>query len=948
MLHRWNLQASAALVLGLALGLAGCGDDGKKGGADEDPGGGDAAAGGASGESSEPDAAVEAPAPDAEVEDPEPDAAAPEPDAALRGDAAPPEPDAAPPEPVVVEVETILGVPTTTAGLANRVTCEARDEMGEPVAGVRTFFEVRPGEGWRRVEGDRSAVLGERAGFYEITCTAPNLGLRDETPHRWDVVPGDAARVDVEVDPRVVTAGGRARAACFAADAYDNPIPAGGARIEVSPAGGGAEVDGLFVDFTRAGRYRVDCEVDGVRSERGARVDVLPAVASNIAVAVFPERPVYDVGEVVQLVATVTDRFGNRVQSAPVAFTGDPPIPPFGDGRYRPDAEGRYTLTATVGGPTFDGVPLSASAEILVDAGGPAIACERPAPGEMLVVELPGGALELSGRVNDVAGVAGLTIDGEDVEVQADGSFATQVSPTWGLNTHDIVATDAVGNQNSTFCSYFAAGAYLPEDAPLDDGVALALTQGAVDDGAPSMPLRSLVDLLRMVIDSPGLIETLDATLRAQNPVLPNECRQSLPLVGCILRAGAEYRGMRVGGPNPMSGELIDGGIRFAARISNVALDVKLLGTVTNSGTITAEWIDVGLTFDIGLRDGQPDVTLRAVDRLAVGGLDSDFDGVITGFILELVFSAFEGTIRNELVNALRGFLVDNIDEVLSGVLSGLDISALSAQLEIPSLSGGDPIPLDVGFGLTTIDTNAQRFLVGLGTTVGGPVVEAGRSAGVPLPPGPVLLEPTPEGTIGASVSMALLNQLLHQLWRAGLFRIDDVGGLLGDLPEGTSVGLRVLLPPAVIGTGDGASLRLFFGPATGEVLIPDLFATPLQGRLTAEATTSVALVDGTTIQFGDPEAEAPVVIERLSFVVEGAAIDAQSREAIERLLTRVLQVVINQALNDALPALPIPDFALPDSLNEFGVPMGTRLGLRSAALGGTEGHWVVDGEFGE
>ena len=43
-----------------------------------------------------------------------------------------------------------------------------------------------------------------------------------------------------------------------------------------------------------------------------------------------------------------------------------------------------------------------------------------------------------------------------------------------------------------------------------------------------------------------------------------------------------------------------------------------------------------------------------------------------------------------------------------------------------------------------------------------------------------------------------------------------------------------------------------------------------------------------------------------------------------------------------------VPDFALPDSLATFGIPPGTRLGVRNLVLQGTPSHWLVDGDFGE
>ena len=80
------------------------------------------------------------------------------------------------------------------------------------------------------------------------------------------------------------------------------------------------------------------------------------------------------------------------------------------------------------------------------------------------------------------------TVDGAEVPLDGEGGFATEVAPAWGLNVHELVARDAVGNVSSTFCSYFASARYVAEDATLADAILLHLSQGAVDDGAPDRP----------------------------------------------------------------------------------------------------------------------------------------------------------------------------------------------------------------------------------------------------------------------------------------------------------------------------------------------------------------------------------------------------------------------------------------------------------------------------
>ncbi|MCA9539105.1 MAG: hypothetical protein KC620_09460, partial [Myxococcales bacterium] len=544
-------------------------------------------------------------------------------------------------------------------------------------------------------------------------------------------------------------------------------------------------------------------------------------------------------------------------------------------------------------------------------------------------------------QVTDVAGLAAVEFDGQPVELDAQGRFQVNVQPSWGLNVHELTARDAVGNENSVFCAFFAADTYLGENDALFDAVALHMTQAALDDGPPSNPISSLVDLLRRVLDSPALVATIDEALRAQNPIVPNDCRASLPIIGCVARLGAEYRGLRVGGPHALSANMVNGGLQFVARLNNLAVDFRTTGTISVSGTMNVDYVLVDLTFNVRLNNGRPEVTLRRTNRVEVGSLNLDLDGAIARLFdgaIDLIFGAFEGTVREQLVGALRGFLESELDALLSSVLDSLDLASLGLGFDVPTIDGSPPIGLALGVAFDQIDVTDQRMRIGISTRVNGDTRQPARSAGVPMVEPPARVALAPRGNVAGAISLGVINQVLHRLWRAGFFHFDDAGSLLGDLPEGTALGLRVIIPPAAEGIG-GEHVRLHLGPAVGEVTYPGLFDEPLRLRLVATVTAGVQLV-GDQLVFGQ------ITIESLHFVVEDVAMTADGRATLERDLRRIVQALADQALNQLLPAVPIPDFALPDDLERYGVPRGTRLGLRNATLQGTHTHFILDGVF--
>ncbi|MFN3197820.1 MAG: hypothetical protein ACE366_05315 [Bradymonadia bacterium] len=867
--------------------------------------------------------------------------------------------DAAVPPPVVRSIQTRLGTPSTAAGRGNRVTCEALDEEGFPIGDVITRFEVRPPEGWSRPPAGEDGVvpnelIGAQAGVYQVTCLAPQLGLRDQTPARWDVLPGAPARLRAVADSEVTTAGETVTVTCEALDAAGNPVPVPEAVLVVSPDDPGNEIvypdpengGPIELNLTVAGRYTVACAYKDASADVVAEIEVLPGPPAQLLASLAPERAVYAIGQVVELVTLITDRYGNIVPDAPLTWGAEPPIAGFGEGRFRPQAEGLYRVGVTVQGPTDGNRMLEAWLDLVVDAGGPAISCDGPEPGGQIAVR-PGETVRLEGRVDDVVGVERLTVDGAVVPVAADGRFSVDVGvPAWGLNLHQVVAEDAGGQDNSIWCTYFASPTYQFERDPVQDSIRLTLAREAIDDGPPANPLGSIGDLLRALVESEGLIQTLDESLRAQNPIVPNTCQTRI-LGRCIFSIGAEYRGLDINGARTTSLSPIDGGLRATLRLDDVVLDARLLGTLGNRGTISASFIEVFLTFDVDVVRGQPQITLRDVERLRIGNLDADFEGVITGTLLNLIFDAFESLVRNELTSALRDFLELELDALLTDVLAGFDIAALSAAFPIPDPNGGAPVPITVSVQLSSVTADPDGLALGVLTQTAGRIGEGGRSLGVPMPPEsanclPVDSSPPAQPrTASALIRVAFLNQMLHRVWRAGLFRLEDAGAL----GEGVSASFRLRVPPAAeLPVSLRPDLRVHLGPLEGELGYAGLFDEPIRFSVSAILDVPVALADEDGVATLTLGAGDGVTISDFALDFPGVVVTAQARPALESVLLELVESLVLQGLAEALPSLPIPDFALPDDLADFGIPPGTRLGLDDLRLRHHEGCWLLEG----
>jgi hypothetical protein len=850
--------------------------------------------------------------------------------------------DAATFAPIAFDVQTRVGDRNTVAGLENRVTCEILDQTGEPIGGHDVVIEVLPDTGFERTD---IGLIGHLARDYEITCSVPSLGLRDGTPAEWTVFPAIPDRVTTTLSTDAISAGGEVQVTCAAFDRFGNPVPRDDAyAIDVEPPPAQLLRRLNTLRFISAGEFEVTCSLPGAESAPGEVLSVRPGLPAHLDLSLFPQRPVYPVGAVVELVPSVTDTYDNPIPDAPLIFEADPALEAFGEGRFRCSPEGRYTLAVSVDGDTFEGRGLTETADILVDFGGPGITCDDPGPGDAIV--LGAHPEELRGSVADIAGVASLTVDGHPIDLGADGRWRADVDVQWGLNVHEVVATDEAGSENSTFCAYLASEEYLNENQFLDDALLLRLGQGALDDGEPDRPLASLADVIRRVINAQALVDQVHRAGLAQNPIVPNECRLRV-LGACLFRFGAEYTSLAIGGRNTLSMQIVDGGLRFEITIRNLSVGARLLGTLGNRARFDADDITIGLTFDVDLRaNGNPDLSVRSIDRVHVGDLHSDFSGFLTGWILELAFWAFEGLIRDTLTDAIRGYLEDSIDQVLSDLLGNVNIGELSQGFDVPSLTGGEAIPLNFAFGLNRLDLGNGRMMVGLKTKVDGPNRVAGRSPGVALPTGTGLVELPGDRTVGAAVQLGLLNQIMHRLWRAGWFDA-DAGGLVSNanagLPDGAEVFLSFPQPPVVVGepADGGATIRIFIPPLTAGVVYPGFFVEPFRVQVAGELSATVNLVGERDLQFDDVDVRAL----HLAF---SSDVPQRSRQILEDTLERILQSIIDRALNDGLPVLPIPEFPMPDGLQQYDLPPGTSLGLRQPRLTGSEPRWVLDGNFGE
>lgn len=836
------------------------------------------------------------------------------------------------PNPVFVQTASSEEV---AAGELIMVTCTILDQDGEvySAAGRTPRIRFSPSDSVR-VEGE--SYMAIVAGEVEVSCSFPDLMLTDDDPAITRIVPGPAAEATTTLDGVSITAGETVNAECVTFDAFGNRIDDANPGLRIEPSDPGNTVEGLSAEMTRAGIYEASCELEGAASQP-APLEVVPALPANLIAGRVPDQAVYGLGQVVEVSTVVTDRFANVIPAAPMNFTSVPAGSQLGRNRFRYLSDGVYDVTARVTGPTEGDVLLEATVQFIVNGDGPTIVCDGPSDGAM--IDLPGsGRVTFTGTVGDVSGVETVLVNGAVADIVG-GGFSATVDASFGINFVEIIARDAFGEESSRTCSFLASSRWGTPTSTFADTVSLELRQAAIDDGSASGPIDSLDDILDRVVNSAGLRNTLHTALLASNPLKPSSC--DVRVIACIFRSQVDYRNVVFNGARITDLTLRNGGVRAHVRLEDVQVQLEISGTLDTTGWADFEYIDITMNLNTSIAAGRPRLTVVPGSvNTTVGDIDPRFSG-FSGAIVNIVVNLINGRLRDLVEDQLESYIAGSFNDVLDGVLGGLDIESLGSTFNVPRLDGSGSIPLGFGVAFNTLDTNTSRMRFGIGTRFSGPITIARPTRGVAIPgtSGGFIDSPSGTNSMTVSVHNVIFNQVMHQLWRGGLLEANIDGATLGgSLPDGLTAEISGALPPVAVMHGGGVDLGI--GALTIRLVYPGLFDEPITMVLGANSSTNVSLV-GNDLRFG------AITVEELHFSTDDVSLDASTRATLSRFLTTLVQSIVDSALNDALPAIPIPSFDLPASLTTYGIPAGTTLGLRSPTLARENPHFVLRGTFG-
>jgi len=664
---------------------------------------------------------------------------------------------------LVVAGESAEGYCTLLDAFDNEEVVEEPDITAEPATGITI---------------DAGAISTEAPGEYVLSCVAEKGVVVEAATLVVDA--GSPAKFVASLDPDTIEAGGDATVSCEVLDAAGNTLDV----PWVVQAPEEVTVAGTTVSTTVAGSYKIECApADGAGDPdlKAATLTVEPGPAVEMLVGAKPAKEAYCLLDTVTITHDMVDQYGNPVEEVEInPVTADPAdaaILTNGVDKFELIQEGwiTFNVQSLEGGMVGD-------VDLLVDCTGPQIQITYPNRGQTLTGN---PAIVVTGKVTDaVTDVTTFTINGEDVELTADGFFQYPVNLAHSMNFFKAEALDEGGNDSMSLVSCTYSTEYLVSDfadvnaGMVDKGLMAFLSADFFDDGDHSLPANDLATILEIVLSGFDLAELIPAG------------DEGFELMeGC----NAYLNEVTIGKPQ-ITLETVDGGLHMIAAIPDlwVDIDITCCYDIPYEGEYcdnyyafpTADAIAVDAFIFIGIaEDGTATAELGPIE-LDLENLEINGFGM-TGPLMDTFINFIIGQFKDMIVEMVHEEFGTMIPELLESTLGSL---AEGFIFELPNLFGEGPgteLRIGVGFDLLEFSYDGMELDGGLSlateTNIDHPNLGAIGYGNCGLPGGSDFDLPMTNGLeLGAAFDV--INELLWAIWQSGFLQFDLAQEDLADL----------------------------------------------------------------------------------------------------------------------------------------------------------------------
>ncbi len=641
--------------------------------------------------------------------------------------------------------------------------------------------------------------------------------------------------------------------------------------------------------------------------------DIYPAYAS---IVVRPSRALYGVGDEAEIAALITGTNEQPIVGAEVMWTVTPTgAASRGEGvSWTFEQQGRVTFEVCSVEPDFDGEPVCATRDFYVDESPPSIEITSPTPGTQIDGSMQ-TTIAVAGTLTDDGPTDDLSVFVNDRAAALDeqGNFTAEVTPEFGINHIEVVATDGRNSNVATAdLDVMWAPAYDPgvmamdrAGSRYDDGLMVRLGQRFFDDGVPPVTTmegasftEDLADVLTL------LVRFIDFTAIIPDPVVSSS------------DLTVRITDVDLGRPT-LTLAVTDDGLELFLGADSVTITtngmLNLVDTSLNlTGDITA---GVSVVADINVAKPSPqdpfEVTIDTID-VSLERATSNFQDAQADAIFELAQSALRTQIETVLIDALRTSFINTLPSLLTDTLNSLE-EAIASQTFPLDPGFGDPVDVTFEGSVETLDQAAlQHLTMRVQTRLTASTMNTKTSLGAPLMQ-PLDQSEAPfleNSRLEIGLRLGLLNGLLHGLWEAGLLDLDATMFLPEDFQSLVSdAQLNAVLPPMVRPAvkGEGFDLILELGQVE-LVMTSPMFNQTVTYGVSLSAGISAGVVDNAlSIEIS----ETPMVRSWVIDTDDGAPAKLDA-DVLKGLLEGQLWTELTSALAEGL-SLPLPLIEIPE-----------------------------------
>ena len=420
----------------------------------------------------------------------------------------------------------------------------------------------------------------------------------------------------------------------------------------------------------------------------------------------------------------------------------------------------------------------------------PSLVITTPEIGEMTGP----GEVEVTGKVKNLDHVE---VNGIEADLNAFGRFSAIVPVDHGINVIEASGWRDEDSDTDFDRRAVIAGNFSDPDEPVAEALMLRANQSALD-------------LLMLAVQGQIDPNNITNTALNMNPVFNQ--------TGAFVTAKAVIERINIGKPKLRAYPSAEA-LEIETRVPEFFVRVRSWGSVLGKDfdvgvTVESQEIVLGLGFALGAENGALDVDMAWVDLELIG---FDFD---VSFVPDLVEDLLlVDRVQEKAEVALEKVLMEALDPAIDNALASLDLS-FSTQLQ------GQPLDVRVDFADAWTDEDGIAILTDVWTSM--PQQLPGDYPGYLLTRSEGYPEPSHKSSIALSVSDNLLNNLMFQVWRAGLIDLSmstEDGTLSPELAgklkaEEATLSIQSALPPVI--TQDAGKLAIQIGEFDVGIDTPD------------------------------------------------------------------------------------------------------------------------------